>query len=48
MLGVTPEEHGDVQPVKAEPDDSDLLNGPQLAHEANDQSAIDRLLSELG
>jgi len=48
MLGVTPEEHGEVQPVKAELDDADLLNGPALAHEANDQSAIDRLLSELG
>ncbi len=40
----------DIRPEDAvfEADQSKLLNGPALASEANDQSAIDRLLSELG
>jgi chemotaxis protein CheZ len=44
MLGITEDDAGGAEPPK----DKTLMNGPAVSSEANDQSAIDRLLSDLG
>ncbi len=47
-LGITADDRVDEAREETAAGDRNLLNGPALSKEANDQSAIDRLLSELG